>query len=449
MRMKIIILSINTILVSFLLVTSSWATVYEKTLENGLKVIVKEDHRAPVATAQVWYKVGSASEYGGITGVSHVLEHMMFKGTPRHPVGEFSEILASIGARDNAFTSRDFTAYYQLFDVSKLETSFELESDRMEQLNLDEAEFLKELEVVKEERRLRTEDNPNALTYEQFNATAFNSSPYRTPVIGWMSDLDHMKVTDLREWYQKWYAPNNATLVVVGDVVPEQVFALAEKYYQPVPSREVATLKARHEPKQLGERRVEVKAVAKLPYMIIGYKAPSLKTAEDSREAYALSILAGILDGGRSSRLSKNLVREQEVAASAGAGYNIYSARNNLFLFDGTPNAEYTLEELEQAIYQEIEKLQNKLVSEKELKRVKAQTVASEVYQQDSVQRQAYIIGSLETVGLGWQTMNEYADNIQKITAEDVREVARKYLVPDYKTVAILTPLEREGFGAK
>lgn len=449
MRMKKIILSINAVLVSFLLATSSWATVHEKTLENGLKVIVKEDHRAPVATAQVWYKVGSASEYGGITGVSHVLEHMMFKGTPKHPVGKFSEILASIGARDNAFTGRDFTAYYQLFDVSKLETSFDLESDRMAQLNLDESEFIKELEVVKEERRLRTEDNPNALTYEQFNATAFNSSPYHNPVIGWMNDLDHMQVTDLREWYQQWYTPNNATLVVVGDVDPEHVFALAEKYYGPVASRNVAKLKARLEPRQVGERRVEVKAVAKLPYMIIGYKVPSLKTAEDSREAYALNILSGILDGGRSSRLSKNLVREQEVAASAGAGYDLYSARSNMFLFDGTPNAENTLEELEQAIYQEIEKLQNELVSERELKRVKAQVVAGEVYQQDSVQRQAYVIGSLETVELGWKTMNEYADNIQKITAEDVREVAKKYLVDDFKTVAVLTPLERKSFGAK
>ena len=319
----------------------------------------------------------------------------------------------------------------------------------MAQLNLDESEFIKELEVVKEERRLRTEDNPNALTYEQFNATAYNSSSYRNPVIGWMNDLDHMKVTDLREWYQQWYTPNNATLVVVGDVNSEQVFALAEKYYGSVPSREIKKLKARLEPTQVGERRVEIKAVAKLPYMIIGYKVPSLKTIEDKREAYALSILSGILDGGRSSRLSKNLVREQEIAASAGAGYDLYSARNNMFLFDGTPNAENTLEDLEQAIYQEIEKLQNELVSERELKRVKAQTVASEVYQQDSVQRQAYIIGSLETVELGWQTMNEYADNIQKITAEDVRAVAKKYLVSDAKTVAILTPLERKSFGVK
>ena len=447
--MKKNILSIISLLVTIFLSSISWASVHEKTLSNGLKVIVKEDHRAPVATAQVWYKVGSASEYGGVTGVSHVLEHMMFKGTPKYPVGQFSEILASIGARDNAFTSRDYTAYYQLFDVSKLETSFDLESDRMASLTLDEAEFKKEIEVVKEERRLRTEDNPNALTYEQFNAAAFTSSPYHNPVIGWMNDLDNMQVADLHQWYQQWYTPNNATLVVVGDVNPEDVFAMAEQYYGKIPQREIVPVKERLEPQQVGERRVEVKAVAKLPYMIMGYKVPSLNTIEDKQEAYALHVLSGILDGGRSSRLSKQLVREQEVAASAGAGYDLYSARSSMFLFDGTPNANKSVNELEQSIEAEIDKLKNELVSEQELKRVKAQVVASEIYQQDSVQRQAYLIGSLETVGLGWQTMNSYADNVQAVTAEQVQHVAKKYLIDERKTVAYLTPLERKSFESK
>ena len=402
-----------------------------------------------LSTAQVWYKVGSANEHGGITGVSHVLEHMMFKGTPSYPVGKFSEILAAAGARDNAFTSSDYTAYYQLMDASKLKTSFELESDRMAHLNLDEGEFLKEIEVVKEERRLRTEDNPNALTYEQLKATAYNNSPYHNPVIGWMDDLNSMQVSDLRKWYEDWYAPNNATLVVVGDVDPEQIFTMAEQYYGSIPTRQVASIKSRLEPNQVGERRVEVKAIAKLPYIIFGYKTPSLLTAEDSAEAYALDILSGILDGGRSSRLSKNLVRDQEIAASAGAGYDIYSARGNLFLFDGTPNAGVTIEQLEQAINNEIEKVKNTLVSDEELKRVKVQVVANEVYEQDSVQHQAYTIGELETIGLGWQKMNEYADNIQKVTAEEVREVAKKYLIDERKTVAILNPLESKTIGSK
>lgn len=437
------ILSIITLLFSFLLTTTLNAQVQEKTLDNGLKVIVKQDHRAPIVTAQVWYKVGSANEYGGITGVSHILEHMMFKGTPKYPLGQFSQILAQAGARDNAFTSRDYTAYFQLLAASELETSFRLESDRMAALTLDEAEFLKEIEVVKEERRLRTDDNPNALTYEQFNATAFNSSAYHNPVIGWMNDIENMNVADLRAWYESYYSPANATLVVVGDVQADDVFALAERYYGAIPKREVITTKPRLEPAQKGTRRVEVKAIAKLPYVILGFKVPTLKTATDKTEAYALNILAGILDGGRSARLSKHLVREQEIAASAGAGYSLYSQHESLFMFEATPNTNYTTAALEQAIEAEIKKLQTELVTEQELARVKAQVVANEVYQLDSVQRQAYMIGSLESVGLGWQTLQTYAANVQAVTAEQVRAVAQKYLINDTKTVALLTPVDK------
>lgn len=430
------------LLVSFLFSPILHAQVHEKTLANGLKVIVKQDHRAPVATAQVWYKVGSANEYGGITGVSHVLEHMMFKGTPKYPLGQFSQILAAAGARDNAFTSRDYTAYFQLLAASELETSFRLESDRMAALTLDEGEFLKEIEVVKEERRLRTDDNPNALTYEQFNATAFNSSAYHNPVIGWMNDLDNMNVADLKAWYESYYSPANATLVVVGDVQADDVFALAERYYGVIPKRDIISTKPRLEPAQKGARRVEVKAIAKLPYLMLGYKVPTLRTAPDKTEAYALNILAGILDGGRSARLSKHLVREQEIAASAGAGYSLYSQHESLFMFEATPNSGSTVDQLEQALEVEIKKLQTELVSAEELARVKAQVVANEVYQLDSVQRQAYMIGSLESVGLGWQTMQTYAANVQSVTAEQVRAAAQKYLIDDTKTVALLTPVD-------
>ncbi len=442
--MNINILSTITLLVSFLFATALQAQVHEKTLPNGLKVIVKEDHRAPVATAQVWYKVGSANEYGGITGVSHVLEHMMFKGTPQYPLGQFSQIMAAAGARDNAFTSRDYTAYFQLLAASELETSFRLESDRMAALTLDEGEFLKEIEVVKEERRLRTDDNPNALTYEQFNATAFNSSAYHNPVIGWMNDLDNMNVADLRAWYESYYSPANATLVVVGDVQADDVFALAERYYGVIPKRAIISTKPRLEPAQKGTRRVEVKAIAKLPYLMLGYKVPTLRTAADKTEAYALNILAGILDGGRSARLSKHLVREQEIAASAGAGYSLYSQHESLFMFEATPNTGVTLADLEQALEAELKKLRTELVSAEELARVKAQVVANEVYQLDSVQRQAYMIGSLESVGLGWQTMQTYAANVQSVTAEQVRAAAQKYLVDDTKTVALLTPVDSQ-----
>lgn len=425
-------------------ITKSASGTHEKTFKNGMKVIVKEDHRAPVVISQVWYRVGSAQEHSGITGVSHVLEHMMFKGTEKYPSGTFSSTVAEIGARDNAFTGRDYTAYYQLMGKEHLETSFELESDRMLNLILSPKDFTSELEVVKEERRLRTDDNPNALVYEQLYATAFINSPYHHPIIGWMDDLNNLKIEDLADWYQRWYTPNNATLVVVGDVEPDKVFAMAEEYFGGLESRPVTPSKPRLEHPQTGERRVAVKAIAKLPYIMLGYKTPSLATAEEDWEPYALSVLGAVLDGGRSARLSKRLVREKELVSAAGAGYNIFSRYPTLFLFDATPTEKHSIEEAEQALYEEIKDIQENLVSEKELRRVKAQVIASEVYQQDSIQRQATVIGSLETVGLGWQLMDEYNQRINSITAEQVRDVARKYLVEEGLTVAVLQPLENK-----
>ncbi|QMU62124.1 MAG: insulinase family protein [Gammaproteobacteria bacterium] len=425
-------------------ITESSNGTHEKTFKNGMKVIVKEDHRAPVVISQVWYRVGSAQEHSGITGVSHVLEHMMFKGTEKYPSGTFSSTVAEIGARDNAFTGRDYTAYYQLMGKDNLETSFELESDRMLNLILSPEDFISELEVVKEERRLRTDDNPNALVYEQLYSTAFINSPYHHPIIGWMDDLHNLEIEDLADWYQRWYTPNNAALVVVGDVDPEHVFAMAEQYFGGLEGRTVKPSKPRLEHPQTGSRRVAVKAIAKLPYVMLGYKTPSLATAEEDWEPYALAVLGAVLDGGRSARFSKRLVRDKELVSAAGAGYNIFSRYPTLFLFDATPTEKHSIEEAEQALYDEIKEIQENLVSDKELKRVKAQVIASEVYQQDSIQRQATVIGSLETVGLGWQVMDGYNQRVNAITAEQVREVARKYLVEEGLTVSVLQPLEKQ-----
>ncbi|OQX32545.1 MAG: peptidase M16, partial [Candidatus Sedimenticola endophacoides] len=231
--------------------------VHEFTLGNGMRVIVKEDHRAPIAVSQVWYKVGASYEPDGITGVSHLLEHMMFKGTQAHPPGEFSRIVAANGGEENAFTGSDYTAYYQTLSSDRLEIAFELEADRMRNLTLLEEEFLKEVEVVKEERRLRTEDSPTSLTYEQFSAVAYRSLPYANPVIGWMNDLENMSVEDLRRWYRLWYAPNNATLVVVGDVEPRQVLELAERHFGPLAPEPVPPLKPLIEPPQRGMIRTQ------------------------------------------------------------------------------------------------------------------------------------------------------------------------------------------------
>jgi zinc protease len=416
------------------------AITHEYKLDNGLKLIVKEDHRAPVVVSQVWYKIGSSYENDGITGISHMLEHMMFKGTKKHPAGEFSRIIAQNGGQENAFTGRDYTAYFQSLEKSRLKISFELEADRMRNLLLPENEFKKERQVVAEERRLRTEDDPQALTDEQFHAAAFATGPYHHPVIGWMDDISHYTDADVRAWYQKWYAPNNATVVVVGDVDPDQVYALAKKYFGPNKPSEIGTVKPRHDIPQLGARQITVKTPAELPYLAMGYKVPVLRTAEQQWEPYALDVLSGILDGGDSARLSKNLIRGSQVAASASAGYDLYERYDTLFELDGTPAPGHTVEDLKQALEQQIKSLRDTPVSAQELDRVKAQVVASNVYQRDSVFYQAMQIGLLETVGLDWHLADEYVDRIRAITPEQVQKVAQKYLTDDHLTIAVLQP---------
>ncbi len=416
--------------------------VHEYKLENGLKLIVKEDHRAPVMVSQVWYKVGSSYEHDGISGVSHVLEHMMFKGTEAHPAGEFSRIIAENGGSENAFTSRDYTAYFQTMETSRLPVSFELEADRMRNLTLPEGEFLKEVQVVMEERRMRTEDNPQALTYEQFNATAYVSSPYRIPVIGWMNDLESMQVGDLTAWYEKWYAPNNATVVVVGDVVPDQVYARAKQHFGSLQPSEIAPAKPRREVEQRGSKRIEVKAPAELPYLMMGYKVPVVLSADPDQlwESYALDVLAGILDSGTGARLSSELVRGEAVAASAGAAYDGYDRMKSLFLLSGTPSKGHTTQQLEQALRAQVRRLHDEKVGSAELERVKAQIRAGKIYEQDSIFYQAMQIGMLETVGLSWKEMERYHERIEAVTPEQVQAVARKYLVEDGLTVAELVP---------
>ncbi|MCW8920071.1 MAG: insulinase family protein [Sedimenticola sp.] len=434
-----LILSAALLLLSSSLLAES--RVHETVLENGMKVIVKEDHRAPIMVSQVWYKVGASYEPDGITGISHALEHMMFKGTKAHKPGEFSRIIAQNGGSENAFTGRDYTAYFQTMSSDRLEIAMELEADRMRFLTLPAEEFAKEIEVVKEERRLRTEDKPTGQVYEQFSALAYRSLPYANPVIGWMNDLEHMQVEDLSDWYRLWYAPNNATLVVVGDVNPQDVFKLAEKYFGPLKREAIPKLKPLREPEQKGEARSVVKVPANEPYLIMGYKTPALTTAEKSWEPYALEMLVAVLDGGNSARFSRRLVRGSEVAVSAGAEYNAFTRLPGMLLIDGTPAQGRTMDELEKALRQEIARLRSELVTEEELERVRTQVIASKVFELDSVFNQAMEIGMLETVGLDWRLIDQYVTALKQITPEQVREVAERYLVDDNLTVTQLVPL--------
>lgn len=420
---------------------SARAEVHTYRLDNGMKVIVKPDHRAPVVVSQVWYKVGGSYENDGLTGISHVLEHMMFKGTPRHPAGEFSRLIAQNGGRENAFTGRDYTAYFQTLAKDKLPLSLALESDRMHNLTLPPKEFRKELQVVMEERRMRTEDKPRALTSEALYATAFMNNPYHHPIIGWRNDLENMTDADLRQWYRRWYAPNNATLVVVGDVDPDAVYHLAKQYFGPIPAATVTPPKPRHETPQRGLRQVTVAAPAELPYLLMGYKVPVLKTASADWEPYALEVLAGILDGGDSARFPRDLIRGRQIAAQADVGYDLYALHDDLFVIDATPAQGRSVAEVEQAVRKQIQRLRTQPVSRAELDRVKAQVVAGNVYQRDSMFYQGMQIGMLETVGLGWQRLDEYVKRIEAVTPEQVRAVARKYLHDDGLTIATLKPL--------
>lgn len=415
----------------------------EYSLGNGLKLVVKEDHRSPVVISQIWYKAGSIDELNGATGVAHVLEHMMFKGTKKVPGGEFSRRIAAAGGRENAFTSRDYTAYFQQLQKSRLPLAMELESDRMRNLVLTEDEFAKEIKVVMEERRLRTDDQPRALVHEKMTATAYQSHPYRRPVIGWMNDLDNMNVNDAKEWYDRWYAPNNAVLVVVGDVNPKEVFVLAQKYYGQIKSRPLLPLdkrKPQTEPLQVGIKRITVKAPARLPYLAMGYHAPVLRNPATDWEPYALEMLAGVMDGNESARLNKELVRERRIASSAGAGYDSTARGPGMFYLDGTPSEGRTVADLEAALRGEVEKLVRDGVTEEELARVKAQVVAGHVFQLDSMAYQAMQIGQLESIGLSYRDVDTMLKKLQAVTAEQVRDVAKKYLKDDSLTVAILDP---------
>ncbi|MCP4698129.1 MAG: insulinase family protein [Gammaproteobacteria bacterium] len=415
--------------------------VHEYMLDNGLKLIVKEDHRAPVAVSQIWYKIGSSYEQSGKTGLSHLLEHMMFKGTNRYAAGEFSRIMAANGARENAFTSADYTAYFQRLEKSRLRVSFEMEADRMRNLVLEETEFAKEKKVVIEERRLRTDDKPTSLAYEVFKATAYQTSPYQNPTIGWLSDIQNLSLADLQAWYTQWYSPNNATLTVVGDVVPREVLALAKKYFGPLKSAPAIKPLSRPEVKQLGIKRVVIKRPAKLPYLIMGYKAPVLKTATNEWEPYALEVLAEVLDGDDSARLTKHLVRGQEIAASVGAGYDLYSRLTDLFVFSGVPAGDHSVSDLETALREQIKQAQETLVTKSELDRIKIRLQTSKIYELDSVFYQAMQIGMLETVGLNYKLLDEYVDKVTAVTPEQVQAAARKYLLDEGLTVAVLEPL--------
>ena len=422
------------------LATPLLANPFEKRLDNGLKLIVKEDRRAPTAVQMVWYRAGSVDEVDGQSGIAHALEHMMFKGTPNYGAGEFNKRVAAAGGRDNAFTSRDYTAYFQQVPKDSLEEVIKLEADRMYHLTLDAKEFSSEMKVVMEERRLRTEDEPGARLNEQMHAVAFLASPYRRPVVGWMSDLENMTVEDAKDWYNTWYVPNNATVVVVGDVDHRQVFAWVEKYYGGLPPGVLPKRKAQEEPEQHGTRRVTLKAPADLPQVILAFKVPGIRDIDKDTDGFALDMLSAVLDGHDAARFSRSLVKEQRIAISANAGYDGVGRGPSLFYLSASPSPGKTVAELEQALRAELTKVATDGVSEAELQRARAQLIASQTFKRDSMFAQGMEMGQMETIGFSWRDTDRIIDRLKQVSAAQVKEVAARFFKDEGLTVAVLDP---------
>jgi zinc protease len=365
---------------------------------------------------------------------------MLFKGTKTIPGGDFSKIVATVGGRDNAFTSRDYTGYFQTVQKSQLPLMIKLEADRMVNALIPPDEFSKEIKVIMEERRWRTDDRPRSLTYEQLMATALRAHPYRIPTVGWMNDLQNMTAEDARAFYDRWYAPNNATLVVVGDVSHDEVFKLAQEHFGPLKARPLPARKPQDEPQQTGVRRITVKAPAEQPYLLMAYRAPKLIDAEKDWEPYALDMLASVLDGNDASRFSRELIRGAQIASNVDASYDGVGRGPAFFYFSGVPIAGKTVEELEQGVRREVQKIIDQGVTDEELKRIKAQVIASRVYERDSMFFQARQIGAMETSGYSHKVIDVMTEKLRAVTGEQVREVAKKYLIDDALTVAYLDP---------
>ncbi|MBC7445127.1 MAG: insulinase family protein [Polaromonas sp.] len=432
--------------------------VEQFTLANGMTVIVKPDHRAPTVAHMLWVRVGSMDEVDGSSGVAHALEHMMFKGTPTVKAGEFSRRVAALGGQENAFTSRDSTGYYQQIPASRLEDVMRLEADRFAHSQWADDEFKREIEVVKEERRMRTEESPHAMLYEQAGAITFLASPYRRPIVGWMSDLDAMTPADVRGFYQRWYVPANAALVVAGDVDTAQVRKLAEQYYGAIAARPVPERKPRTEPLQTGLRRLDLKAPASQAYVSMAFKVPQVQAADllaptgtasltlaASREALALTVLSAVLDGYSGARLERSLVQGQgraegRVADSAGASSGLFGRGPQLFVLDGVPADGRTTQQVADALRQQVARIASEGVSPAELQRVKTQWVASETYKLDSVFSQARELGSNWVQGLPLDAGARLIAQLRTVTAPQVQAVAAKYFGDDQMTLSTLLP---------
>ncbi|MCH7912812.1 MAG: insulinase family protein [Deltaproteobacteria bacterium] len=411
--------------------------VQEVMLDNGLKVLLLENHKSPAVTFQVWYRVGSRNEQDGKSGLSHFLEHMMFKGTPDVGPEEHMRIIAKNGGRSNAFTMQDATVYFATMSREKIGVAIELEADRMANALLDGNYFDAEKKVVLEERRLRTEDNPASSLDEITTAVAYTVHPYRRPVIGWMGDIKNMTREDLKRHYRVYYAPNNAFLVVVGDFVSKEILTKIKTAFGKIPrGSDIPKVKIKEVP-QRGERRVNLKKEAELPLLLIYYHVPNLS----SPDSFALDLLTVILASGRSSRLHQDLVYRRRLARKVDADYSRLSVDPPIFSISAQAMPRKDSTEMERAIDHLLEQIRSEPVTDRELQKAKNQVESSFIFSQDSIFGQAMRIGRYE-IAARWRLKDRYLAGIRKLTAAELLRVAKKYLDPDRRTVGVLIPTQ-------
>ncbi|PKU22042.1 M16 family metallopeptidase [Telmatospirillum siberiense] len=410
------------------------------TLKNGMQVVVIPNHRVPVLSHMVYYKVGAADETPGKTGLAHMVEHMMFKGTKAVPAGVFSQLVAKNGGRDNAFTTADFTAYYQNVAADKLELVMKLESDRMANLSLKDADFLPERQVVIEERRMRIDNAPAARLNEQLEASLFLNSPYHHPVIGWRNEIEKYTLADVVDFHHRWYAPNNAILLVSGDITVARLKPLAEKYYGVIPARAVPPRQRTEEPPPIAARTVELRdPEVHQPNWQRLYLAPSYLSGE-TRFAYPLQILGEILGGGSTSRLYRSLVVERKLAAMASAGYDPGSLGPTSFSFDASPLPGISMEDLQAAMLAQIRSVVTDGVSAGEVEQAKRRLQTSIVYAKDSYSAGARVLGAALAGGRRIADAEAWPQRIAAVSTDEVNEAARFVLRDEGVVTGLLLP---------
>ena len=412
----------------------------QATFDNGVKLIVEEDHSAPVAMVQVWLKVGGRDEVPGKTGLAHVFEHMMFKGSKKMAAGEYSKRIAAMGGSDNAFTTTDYTAYFETVPSARVREVLGMEAERFANLSLRDKDFQKEIRVIMEERRMRTDDDPNSHMFEELAAASLRLHPYRNPVIGWMQDLKKLTIEDVRAFYKKHYVPGNVIVVVVGDVNFKQVKQAVRKGFGRMKAKPVPARFNPVEPEPFGAKRVNVVLPAQLPMLAVTIPVPVWHPGKNDREAAALAVATYILAGGRSAEMTRELVDRQRKAFSAGAGYDPFSMGIDLWYAYGMFSAKQNPADFEQAFWKLIGTMAKSPVTAKQLHAAKRNMVAATVFAQDSLYLRAKEIGRMEVAGIGAAQRDAWVEAIRQVTAKDVSEAVARWLKPSRSTTGLLTP---------